>query len=296
MYTSTPLSLLPFSLLHHFLPLPSFLQVSPAAPPPVFTPLFPLIILFPSIILSSLFSPCFRHFYLHLLPLSPLFSLLHPPSLLLSFFLSYLPFAPYHSPPSLLLLSPSSLEILQLCLLTVFHPLLSPFLLSSNLCTLFSHSSIFLSISLLHSHISCSLSPSFSSHPLPFSPSLASRSHISPSTQALTRKICLSHFSLSRAQLSPLILCLHLPHSTKNSLPNFVSRQNATHANPLRTQNSNHIYNVRNAHTSIYFCNAPSIPKYLYAMHHGIVQDNLPFLSTDLLTYCKYTNIIHCAM
>ena len=62
-----------------------------------------------------------------------------PSSSVASFFLSSLPFGPYHSPPSLLLLSPSSLEILQLCPLTVFHPLLPPFLLSSNLCTLFSH-------------------------------------------------------------------------------------------------------------------------------------------------------------
>ena len=120
MYTSTPQSPLPFSLLHHFLPLTSFLPVSPSAR-------FPLIILFsilfPSIILSSPPPPpppplpC--HFYLHLLPLSPLFPLLHPPSLLLSFFLSSLPFAPYHSIPSLLLLSPFSLEILQLYLLPV---------------------------------------------------------------------------------------------------------------------------------------------------------------------------------
>ena len=195
MYTSTPLSLLPFSL-QHFLLLPPFLQASP----PVFAPLFPLIILQMFNPLSFyhphlFFPPCFRHFYLHLLPLSPfsiilrcfsffLSSLLFPssfsprfpliilhcsilfPSIILtSLFPPMLPsllspssasfppspsssvasfsfsppspLGPYHSPPSLLLLSPSSLEILQLCPLTVFHPLLPPFLLSSNLCTLF---------------------------------------------------------------------------------------------------------------------------------------------------------------
>ena len=71
------------------------------------------------------FPPCFRPFPPLLLPHSP-FSILLP---LLLFLSLPLPFGPYHSPSSLNLLSPSSLEIL--------HPLLPPFLLSSNLCTLF---------------------------------------------------------------------------------------------------------------------------------------------------------------
>ena len=150
------------------------------------------------------FPPCFRHFYLLLLPLPPL---LHPPPLLL--FVSLLPplsfklLPPFSLPfpllsssrcsilfPSIILTSlfppmlpsllspssasfppspsssvaslcfsppsPSSLEILQPCPLTVFHPLSPPFLLSSNLCTLFSHFSP--SLFSVHSHISCSLS------------------------------------------------------------------------------------------------------------------------------------------
>ena len=382
MYTSTPLSLLPFSL-QHFLLLPSFLQASP----PIFAPLFPLIIL-------QMFHPLsFYHPHLSLSPHASvtfisIFCLFPPFSILLvcfSFFLSSLPFGPYHSPPTLLLLSPSSLEILQLCPLTVFHPLLPPFLLSSNLCTLFSHFSpslffniffsyplsfkllppfslpfsllsssrcsilfpsiiltslfppcfrhfylhpppllLFLSLlpplwSLSFSPFSTStfpffpgnssalsayclspsfapfstlfqplysffpllslssqsilispvLSPSFSRHPLPFSP-LPSFSFPPLSFDtSQTRKIDLFHFSLSRPQLSPLIHCLHLP-STKNSSPPYQPSplflllisltqtlkipsnnklfpklstkfrfppKNATHANPLRTQN-----------------------------------------------------------
>ena len=165
------------------------------------------------------------------------------------------PLGPYHSPPSLLLLSPSSLEILQLCPLTVFHPLLPPFLLSSNLCTLFPTSLPLSSQSILISR-SCSLSPSFSPIHCLFPPSLVWSFSLPPLSfdTSPTRKIYLFHFSLSRPQLSPLTHCLHLPktllppthhlhyfsysflshkhskfHQTinfsQNSLPNFVSRQ-----------------------------------------------------------------------
>ena len=199
MYTSTPISLLPFSL-QHFLLLPSFLQASP----PVFAPLLPLIILqmfqplsfynphlslsphasvtfisifclFPlfsillrcfSFFLSSLlfpssfsprfrspfssyhppdfpssfllsssplsFPPCFRHFYLHLLPLSPL---LHPPPLLL--FLSLLPplsfklLPPFSLPFFLLSSSRFSILFPSIILTSLFPPML-PSLLSPS--------------------------------------------------------------------------------------------------------------------------------------------------------------------
>ena len=189
MYTSTPLSLLPFSL-QHFLLLPSFLQASP----PVFAPLFPLIIL-------QMFHPLsFYHPHLSLSPHTSvtfisIFCLFPPFSILLRcFFLSLLPplWSLSISPFSTSTL-PSSLEIL--------YPLLPPFLLSSNLCTLFptslplSSQSILISpvLSLLLSPpIHCLFPPllSFSLPPLSFD--------TNP-----TRKIYLFHFSLSRPQLYP---------------------------------------------------------------------------------------------
>ena len=95
MYTSTPLSLLPFSL-QHFLLLPSFLQASP----PVFAPLFPLIIL-------QMFHPLsFYHPHLSLSPHASvtfisIFCLFPPFSILIrcfSFFLSSLLFPSSFSP------------------------------------------------------------------------------------------------------------------------------------------------------------------------------------------------------
>ena len=163
MHTSTPLSPLPFSL-HHIFPLPSFLPVSPSAPPLVFHspflsyhPLFhPLSFYHPLLSLS----PCFPVTFISIFCLFPLFfpffillrcfSLSSSPrssSLLLTPILPLLYFD---------LLSPFSLEIPQLYLLPVFHPLLPPFLLSlpTFVLLIFSHSPISLSISLLHFHIS----------------------------------------------------------------------------------------------------------------------------------------------
>ena len=232
MYTSTPLSLLPFSL-QHFLLLPSFLQASP----PVFAPLFPLIILQmfyplffyhphlslsphasvtfisifclfppfsillrcfflsllpplsfkllppfslpfsllsssnvpPSFLLSSSplsFPPCFRHFYLHLLPLSPL---LHPPPLLL--FLSLLPplwslsFSPF-STSTLPFFPGNSSTLAAYCLSpsfapfsTLFQPLYFFPLLSLSLLSPFSYLDPVLSL-LLSPHIHCLFPPS----------------------------------------------------------------------------------------------------------------------------------------
>ena len=225
MYTSTPHHLSPSLFFIIFFPYPPFSFRFLTLPPPlVFVPLFPSFPLslssFPSSLLlssSPLFPPCFP---VTSISIFCLFPLLHPPLLLISFFLSSLPFAPYNSPPSLLLLSPSSLEILQLCLLPVFHPLLPPFLLSSNICTRFITLSYFSPYLFSKPHISCSLSPSSSPPSIAFFfPSLASYSHLSPSKQALHVKFIFFIFSLSRPQLSPLLYihCLHLPHSTKNS-------------------------------------------------------------------------------
>ena len=128
MYTSTPLSLLPFSL-QHFLLLPAFLQASP----PVFAPLFPLIIL-------QMFHPLpFYHPHLSLSPpmlpslLSPssgLFSpLLHPPPCFSFFLSSQSPplWSPYHSPLLYFLLLPffpgNSSALSTYCPFTLFCPL-----------------------------------------------------------------------------------------------------------------------------------------------------------------------------
>ena len=143
--------------------------------------------LFPSIILSSLFPPYFPVTFIYIFCLFPSFS---PSS---SSSVASLSFSP---PPLLLIILPllyfySPLFpwkfLSSICFLYVFHPLLPPFLLSFNLCTLFSHSPIFLSISLHHSHISCSVSPPclFAPSITFFFPSLACCSLLSPSTQAL---------------------------------------------------------------------------------------------------------------
>ena len=143
----------------HFPSLPpifsSFLPVSPSAPPlfslPYYSPFpsfFFLSSFFPSSFLLSSFSlfpllPC--GFCLYLMSISPLLPvpLRHPPSpSLLSFFLSYQPFAPYHSPPSLLLLSPFSLEFLPLTF-TLYCPLF--YSLFQLLYSFFSHSPVLLS-------------------------------------------------------------------------------------------------------------------------------------------------------
>ena len=170
MYTSTPLSLLPFSL-QHFLLLPSFLQASP----PVFAPLFPLIILqcsilFPSIILTSLFPP--------MLPslLSPS-SASFPPSP--SSYVASLSFSPpssflQASPPVFAPLFP--LIILQCSILfpsiiltSLFPPMLPSLLSPSSASFPPSPSSSVASFFLLPSFWSLSFSP-FSTSTLPFFP------------------------------------------------------------------------------------------------------------------------------
>ena len=176
--------------------------------------------LFSSFLLSS---PCFPVTFITIFCLFPLF---FPFFILLrcfSFFLSLLPpLCPLSFSPFSTSTLPFSLEILQLYLLPVrLSPSFAPVSTLFQPLYFFSHSPIFLSISLLHSHISCSLSPPCL-FPPPiafFFPSLASCSHLSPSTQALHVKLIFFIFSLSRPKLSPLIHCLHLPHSTKNSSP-----------------------------------------------------------------------------
>ena len=105
MYTSTPLSPLPFSLLHHFSPTLSPSSFSLAHTPcfhspfPSYHPLFhPLSFYHPLLFLS----PCFPVTFITISSASlPLFPLLHPPPLLL--FLSLLPplfslsFSPFSS-------------------------------------------------------------------------------------------------------------------------------------------------------------------------------------------------------
>ena len=273
MYTSTPLSPLPFSLLHHFLPLLSFLPVSPSAPPfPSYHPLFhPLSFYHPLLSLSSLL-PC--HFYLHLLPLSPLFPVFIP---LCCFSLSFSPPSPLFLIILPLLYSPlfpwkffSSICFLSFTLFCPFSTL------SSNLCTLllplyhfslhlsspFSYLLFFLPF-LLPSLLICPIHclflplPSFLLPPLSFD--------TSP-----TCKIYLSYFFPAKAQTIPTYplftsttfykkLFSPLPtistispthsshtnnqHSNKQSTfpktPYQISfpAKNATHANPLCTQN-----------------------------------------------------------
>ena len=192
MYTSTPLSLLPFSL-QHFLLLPSFLQASPPvfpliilqmfnplsfyhphlslsphasvtfisifclfppspsssvaslsfsppssflqASPPVFAPLFLSSSNVPSSFLLSSsplsFSPCFRHFYLHLLPLSPFSILLGCFSFFLSSLLFPSSFSPRFRSPFLIILQ-CSILFPSIILTSLFLPMLSSLLSPSS--------------------------------------------------------------------------------------------------------------------------------------------------------------------
>ena len=231
------------------------------------------------------FPPCFRHFYLHLLPLSPfsillrcfsfflssLFpssfsppfslpfsllsliilqcSILFPSIILTSLFPPMLPSllspssasfppSPSSSVASLSFSPPSPLVLIILRLLYFYYPLLpwkffsSVRLLSFTLfCPLFYSLPTFvlffplLSLSLLSPF--SYLDPVFSlllSPPIHclFPPSLVWSFSLPPLSfdTSPTRKIYLFHFSLSRPQLSPLIHCLHLP-STKNSSPPY---------------------------------------------------------------------------
>ena len=169
MYTSTPLSLFPFSL-QHFLLLPSFLQASP----PVFAPLFPLIIL-------QMFHPL--SFYHPHLSLSP-----HASVTFISIFCSFPP-SPSSSVASLSFSPPSSflqasppifaplfpLIILQCSILfpsiiltSLFPPML-PSLLSPSSASFLHPPPLLLFLSLLPPLWSLSFSP-FSTSTLPFFP------------------------------------------------------------------------------------------------------------------------------
>ena len=128
----------------------------------------------------------------------------------------HVPCAPYPLLPLLLLSSPSSFDFLLHSLFPVFEPLFQ-----LSLLTFVPFSPILFSISLLHSSTSCSFSPVFIfSNSLAFFHSLASFSHLSPSTQALHTKFIFT-FPLSNPKPSPLIYCLHFSHSTKKSSPPF---------------------------------------------------------------------------
>ena len=176
-------SVSPLLFLSH--PSPSYL-LSSCLPLP--SPLFPLLHCpFPSHSLSPLFllysTVPFTPIFHRSVTVSPLFPL--PLPSLLSLFLSPLPCAPYPLLPLLLLSSPSSFDFLLHSLFPVFEPLFQ-----LSLLTFVPFSPILFSISLLHSSTSCSFSPVFifSNSLAFFFHSLASFSHLSPSTQALHTK------------------------------------------------------------------------------------------------------------